>query len=96
MFEHFVDKVKEVPFTFYTDVIDMAKNLQQKIRNYSDASTGKMNPKSVSIAKVHADVIDRMSVEHYNTLVEFATIYPSIDLDKQPHAIIAMLSTIDL
>ena len=97
--EKFINNVKEVPFTFYTDVVDMAKSLQQRMRNYSDVSTGKMNPKSVSIAKVHARVIDRIKVgdpDRYDALVSFAKEYPNIDLDKQPQALLSILSTLGL
>ena len=79
----FFESIKQIPFTFYNDIVDMSKTLQKKLRAYSDASTGKMNPNYVSIPKPHADLIDELRANNrakYEELVAFAMFYQNIDV----------------
>ena len=86
MFENFVDTISEVPSTFLQNVIDMSKTLQLKLREYSEATTGKMNPNFVSIASVHEKLITkvRSNDKLYQTLLSIAKNYSNLDIDEQP------------
>lgn len=96
MFEKFVDDVSEVPSLFFKNMTDMAKSLQIKMRDYSDAATGKMNANNVSIAKVHANYITtvRSNADMYQKLLTYAKNYSNIDIDKQPELLDKVYSLI--
>lgn len=86
MFEKFINEVSEVPSLFFQNIIDMSKSIQVKMREYSDATTGKMNPSNVSIASVHANYITtvRSNADMYKTLLQYAITYSNVDIDQQP------------
>lgn len=94
MFAELFNSVKQIPFSFYTDIVEMSKSLQKKLRLYSDATTGKMNPEYVSIPQPHAELIDSLRAndpQKYEALVAFANIYPTLDVDVQPMRLIGAL-----
>lgn len=99
MFVELFQSIKQIPFSFYYDIVDMSKALQKKLRVYSDATTGKMNPDYVSIPKPHADLIDELRAtnrEKYEYLVAFAMIYPNIDVDEQPKRLMGALKGVGI
>lgn len=68
------------------EITRMAKTLQLKMREYSETMGGYKSKDFITIKKIHFDLLDNLrktNPNKYKELVFFATIYPTMDIDKQ-------------
>ena len=97
MFEFFVEKLQDAPDTIYNEIVDMAKTIQKKMREYSDATSGRMDPEYVMLVKPHMEFLNKLRLKEpnkYKDLVYFASIYGTLDIDVQPKALASFMESI--
>jgi hypothetical protein len=76
----------DAPEKLYNNTMVMASEIAKKMRLYGDALVGKANPIYVSIQDQHFRLLQRLRLqepEKYKKLVNFATIYPTLNFNDQ-------------
>jgi len=97
MLQEIADCVKSLPRKFQDEVIDMSKSIQKKLREYSEVASFKTDPQYLSMEKKHFDFVQNLrktNPEKYKSLVYFATVYPTLDIDDQRKAAISFFSAL--
>lgn len=68
------------------EISNLAKTLQLKIRQYGESMGGHNEDAYISLAKRHFNYLQNLRQTNplkYKKLIYFATIYPTMDIDKQ-------------
>jgi len=95
VFDQIVQVVKKIPNKVRLEIVDMAKSIQRKIRDYADAVSFKNDPAYLNIDRQHFRYLENLrhsQPEKYKQLVYFAQVYPTLDIDDQETAIVSFLA----
>jgi hypothetical protein len=98
LIEKIIETAQNFPGKLMYEITDMSKTLQLKMRKYSDSVNGRNNS-DLMLAKAHMDFLNKLRINDpskYTTLVYYAHIYPTLDIDAQPKATKSFLDSIGL
>jgi len=85
-------KITEIPTMIYTDIVDMTKSVQKKIRGFANAQNNRNDVEYYAMVTNHFNYLQSLRLnqpDRYVALVAFVQYYNQLDIDQQPAAIVS-------
>jgi len=86
---------QKIPSAIYDATRELATSIAAKMRIYSDAMAGKIDPTNVSVLLQHYNLMQNLRTtrpDKYKQLVFFANVYPTLSYDDQRIQILAFFN----
>ena len=90
MIGDFLGKITDIPTMIYTDIVDMTKTVQKKIRGFANAQNNRNDVEYYALVTNHFNYLHSLRLnqpDRYVALLAFVEYYNQLDIDKQPAAV---------